>query len=47
MLIAMCAVCENVVHKPVSVARIPDLERLLDLTITRHPPSKGPMGKEA
>jgi hypothetical protein len=47
MLTALCAVCENVVHKPVSVASIPDLERLLDLTIVRHPPSKGPTGKEA
>jgi len=45
MLTALCAVCENVVHKPVSVARIPDLARLLDLTITRSPPSKGPNGK--
>lgn len=42
MLTAMCAVCENVVHKPVSVAHIANLERLLDLTITRHPPSKDP-----
>ena len=46
-LTALCAVCETVVHKPVSVARIPDIERRLDLTITRHPPPKAPTRKEA
>ena len=34
-LTALCEVCENMISKPVAVARIPDLARKLDLTITR------------
>lgn len=47
MLTALCEVCETVVHKPVSVARIPEIERLLDLTTTPHPPPNAPARKEA
>ncbi len=37
-LTALCAVCETVMNKPVSEARIPEIARVLDLTVTRHPP---------
>ena len=47
MLTALCAVCEIVVHKPVSVGRIPEIERLLDLTTTPHPLPNAPARKEA
>ncbi|WP_370286572.1 helix-turn-helix domain-containing protein [Pseudooceanicola nanhaiensis] len=46
-LTAFCAACETVVHKPVSMARLPDLERLLDLTITGHPPPNAAPPEEA
>jgi transcription elongation factor Elf1 len=36
MLTALCAVCGTVVCKPVAEARIPEISRTLDLTITRH-----------
>lgn len=35
-LTAFCVVCETVVSKPVSQARIPEIAKTLDLTITRH-----------
>ena len=47
MLTAMCSVCEIVVHKPVAVARVPEIERLLDLTTTTHPPPNAAARKEA
>ena len=34
-LTALCATCETVMSKPVAKARIPDIARTLDLTITR------------
>lgn len=33
-LTALCEVCETVMQKPVAVARIPEIARTLDLTIT-------------
>lgn len=47
MLTALCAACETVMHKPVPVARIPDLAGALDLTITPHLPPDAPEPKEA
>ena len=35
MLTALCEACETVMQKPVAVARIPEIARTLDLTITR------------
>ena len=46
-LTALCAACETVVHKPVPLACISEIESLLDLTITPHPPPKAPAPKEA
>jgi len=34
-LTALCATCETVVNKPIAVARISEIARTLDLTITR------------
>lgn len=34
-LTALCEVCENMISKPIAAARIPDIARTLDLTITR------------
>ncbi|SLN41794.1 Helix-turn-helix domain protein [Roseivivax jejudonensis] len=47
MLTALCEVCEIVVHKPVSVGRIREIARLLDLTTTPHPLPDAPARKEA
>lgn len=35
-LTALCATCETVMSKPVSEARLPEIARTLDLTITQH-----------
>ena len=35
-LTALCETCETVMSKPVSEARLPEIRRTLDLTITRH-----------
>jgi len=35
-LMALCEVCECVISKPIVEARIPEIARTLDLTITRH-----------
>lgn len=34
-LTALCDVCETVISKPVAKARIPEIARILDLTVTR------------
>lgn len=34
-LTALCKTCETVICKPVALARLPELRRILDLTITR------------
>ncbi|SHJ80233.1 hypothetical protein SAMN04488012_12213 [Palleronia salina] len=47
MLTALCEVCEVVVHKPVSVGRIPEIARLLDLMTTPRPLPDAPARKEA
>lgn len=39
MLTALCETCETVVSKPVAEARLPEIARTLDLTITRHDPT--------
>ena len=35
-LTALCEVCETVISKPVPKARIHEISRILDITITRH-----------
>ena len=35
-LTALCEFCETVISKPIAKARIPEISRKLDLTITRH-----------
>jgi len=47
ILTALCAVCEIVVYKPVSMAQLPQIERLLDLAITKHPTLSASARKEA
>ncbi|MCH2164228.1 MAG: helix-turn-helix domain-containing protein [Marinovum sp.] len=37
-LTALCEICETLMHKPVAPDRLPELERVFDLTITCSPP---------